>query len=183
MSIEVIPVLPGADQTVTAADRAHPSLRIFQVFVNVDGLRIRGRRILGLIPLPSWKRYGFYAVLLIAADEESKPPLLLALARDALADEFSSVSLTSPESWSVQMMEWRMVGAAPPLFRQPGCIDDDWGAAWYESADEKAKQHRYRLVKIRLWQGKRAKKRPSTKQFAGRLSEDEDRADSGGIAV
>ena len=168
MSTEAIPILPGAVQMVTAAGRAHSPLRIFQVFVNVDGLRIRGRRILGLIPLPSWKRYGFYAVILIAADEESKPPLLLALARDALADEFSSLSPTSPESWSVQMMDWRMVGAAPPLFQQPGCVDDDWGAAWYESADEKAKQHRYRLVKIRLWKGKRAKKQPSEKQFADR---------------
>jgi hypothetical protein len=89
VSAEVIPFLPGAVQTATAAGRAHSPLRIFQVFVNVDGLRIRGRRLLGLIPLPSWKRYGFYAVILIAADEESKPPLLLALARDALVDEFS----------------------------------------------------------------------------------------------
>lgn len=158
-------------------------LRIFQVFVNVEGLRIRSRRFLGVIPLPSWKRYGFYAVLLIAADAESKPPALLALARDVLADEFSSLSPTAPESWSIQMMDWRMVGAAPPLFQQPGCIDDGWAAAWYESADEKAKQHRYRLAKVRLWEGKRAKKPPPTKPFAGRQSEADDRADSGGITV
>lgn len=148
-------------------------LRIFQVFVNVDGLRIRNRRILGVIPIPSRTRYGFYAVLLIAADEESKPPSLLALARDALVDEFSSVSPTPPESWNVQLMDWRMVGAAPPLFQQPGCIDDGWGAAWYESEDEKAKQHRYRLIKVRLWEGKRAKRPPPTKPLG----------DSGGIAV
>lgn len=170
MSTEATPVLSGTVQAVTAAGGAHSPLRIFQVFVNVDGLRIRGRRHLGLIPLPSWKRYGFYAVMLIAADEESKPPLLLALARDALVDEFSPLSPTSPESWNVQMMDWRMVAAAPPLVQQPGCIDGDWGAAWYESADEKAKQHRYRLVKIRLWKGKRAKKQPSGKPFAGRPS-------------
>lgn len=163
MNTELTAGFPGAAQPVTATGTRHSRLRIFQVFVNVDGLRIRGRRILGLIPLPSWKRYGFYAVLLIAADEESKPPSLLALARDALVDDFTSLSPTSPESWGVQMMDWRMVGAAPPLFQQPGCIDDDWGAAWYESADEKAKQHRYRLVKIRLWNGKRARKRPPAK--------------------
>lgn len=166
-------VLSGRVQPVTATGGEHSLLRIFQLFVNVDGLRIRGRRILGVIPVPSWKRYGFYAVLLVAAAEESKPPLLLALARDALADEFSSVSPTPRESWSVQMMDWRMVGAAPPLFQQPGCIDDGWGAAWYESADQKAKQHRYRLVEIRLWKGRRAKKRPPTRPFI----------DSGGITV
>jgi hypothetical protein len=170
VSTEAIPVLPGAVQSITAAGRAHSLLRIFQVFVNVDGLRIRGRRLFGLIPLPSWKRYGFYAVMPIAADEESKPPLLLALARDALVDEFSSLTPTSPDSWSVHMVDWRMVAAAPPLIQQPGCVDNDWGAAWYESTDEKAKQHRYRLVKLRLWKGKRAKKRPSEKQFAVRAS-------------
>ena len=56
-------------------------MRIFQVFVNAEGLRIRGRRWLRWFTLPSWQRYGFYAVMLVAADAESKPPLLLALAR------------------------------------------------------------------------------------------------------
>lgn len=164
MNTEAVPILSRRTRAETATGGAHSSLRIFQVFVNVDGLRVRVRRLLGVIP--SWKRYGFYAVMLIAANAESESPLLLALARDALADEFSPLSCTSLESWSVQMMDWRMVGAAPPLFQRPGCIDDGWAAAWYESADEKAKQHRYRLVKIRLWEGKRARKRPAVKQFA-----------------
>lgn len=150
-------------QTSTANGRAHAQLRIFQVFVNADGLRIRSRRVLRFIPLPNWKRYGFYAVLLIAAAEDSKPPLLLALAREALIAEFASISPTPAKSWRMQIMDWRMVGAAPPLFQEPGCIDNDWGAAWYESADDKAKQQRYRLTKLRLWKGRRAKRQSATK--------------------
>ncbi|HUY01673.1 MAG TPA: hypothetical protein VMV33_00170 [Rhodocyclaceae bacterium] len=142
---------------MAASGRAHSPMRIFQVFINVDGLRIRARRILRFIPLPSWKRYGFYAVMLVAAVEDSKPPLLLALAREALVAEFAAISPTPGESWSTKMIDWRLVGAAPPLFQQPGCIDSGWGAAWYESTDEKAKQQRYRLTKLRLWQGQRAK--------------------------
>jgi len=148
--------------------RAHSRLRIFQVFVNVEGLRVRGRRLLRFLTLPSWKRYGFYAVMLIAADEESKPPLLLALAQETLIAEFAPISPTPAASWNLSMMDWRKVGAAPPFFQQPGCIDRDWGAAWYESADEKAKQQRYRLTKLRLWKGQRAKhegsEKPSTAQ-------------------
>lgn len=157
-------------QTSTANGRAHSQLRIFQVFVNVDGLRIRGRWILRYIPLPNWKRYGFYAVLLIAAAEDCKPPLLLALAREALIAEFDSISPTPADSWRMQIMDWRMVGAAPPLFQQPGCIDNDWGAAWYESADDKAKQHRYRLTKLRLWKGRRAKHQTAKKPYTAQPS-------------
>ena len=150
-----------------ADGRAHARLRIFQVFVNVDGLRIHGRPLLRFFSLPSWKRYGFYAVMLIAADEDSKPPLLLALARDTLIAEFAAISPTPAQSWSAQMVDWRMVGAAPPFFRQPGCIDQDWGAAWYASSDERAKQQRYRLTKLRLWQGRRARNGAAGKSAAG----------------
>lgn len=183
MNVKVTLVASGSADSVTVTAETHPPLRIFQVFVNVDQLRIRRRCFWGLLSLPTWKHYGFYAVMLIAAYEGSKPQLLLALAREALVDEFSPLSATSPKSWNAQMIEWRMVGAAPPLFQQPGCIDDDWGAAWYESADQKAKEHRYRLVKVRLWQGKRATRRPPAKQSAGRLSGEKDRPESGGKSV
>ena len=166
MNRDVTPVLSSSAPPVPVIGGAHSLLRIFQVFVNVDGLKIRGPRILGVIP--SWRRYGFYAVMLIAADEQSKPPALLALARAALTSEFSPLSSTPPELWRVQMVDWRMVGAAPPLFREPGCIDDGWGAAWYEGADQKAKQHRYRLVKTRLWKGRRATKPPPPKESVSR---------------
>lgn len=150
-------------QLSTTNGQVHSQLRIFQVFVEVDGLRIRGRRTLRFIPLSNWKRYGFYAVLLIAAAEESKPPLLMALAREALIAEFASISPTPTKSWRMRVMDWRLVGAAPPMFQQPGCIDNDWGAAWYESMDEKAKKHRYRLTKLRLWKGRRAKRHQTAK--------------------
>ena len=150
-------------QTPAANDRGPSRLRIFQVFVNAEGLRIRGRRWLRWFTLPSWQRYGFYAVMLVAADAESKPPLLLALARQALIAEFAPISPTPAQSWRTTMMDWRKIGAAPPLIQQPGCIDADWGAAWYRTADDKAKQQRYRLAKLRLWTGQRAKRdRPDT---------------------
>lgn len=138
-------------------------MRIFQVFVNVEGLRIRGRPLLRFFTLPNWRLYGFYAVLLIAADEESKPPLLLALTRETLIAEFAPISPTPAASWRMTLVDWRKVGAAPPLFQRPGCIDADWGAAWYRATDDKAKQQRYRLTKLRLWQGQRAKPQPSMK--------------------
>jgi len=135
------------------------SFRIFQLFINVEGLDVRvGRTLFGLIQLGSRKRFGLYAVMLIAAPHGSKPPLLLALATDALAGEFAPLSLSSPEAWQVSQVEWRDTGAAPPMFRQPGCIDQEWGAAWYELGDEAAKQHRCRLVRARLWRGRRAKR-------------------------
>lgn len=158
MSAKTIPIIPVDGAAFAPGGPAHSQLRIFQVFVNVEGLKIRRRTMLGLISLPTRKRYGFYAVMLIAADEGSKPPLLLSLAQEVLIDEFAPVSGTSPESWQVQMVDWRMVGATPPMFQQSGCIDNDWGAAWYDMADDKAKQHRYRLTKIRLWKGRRAKR-------------------------
>lgn len=132
-------------------------MRIFQVFINVDGLRIRGQPFLGVIPRPSQRRFGFYAVLFLVADQDSEASSLLGLARNAVAAEFDSVSLSRPDTWSVQMVDWRIAGMAPPLFNRPGCIDRKWGAAWYESTDERAKQHRYRLVKTRLWKGRRAR--------------------------
>jgi len=157
VSSNTLPVMPPAAQTPVGAGMAHSQLRIFQVFVNVEGLKIPGRRILGLITLPTRKRYGFYAVMLVAAGEESRPPLLLSLAKDALVEEFSPLSRIPPEAWQAQMVDWRMVGAAPPMFQDPGCIDSGWGAAWYDMADAAAKQHRYRLAKARLWKGRRAK--------------------------
>jgi len=157
VSGDALSALPPVVNAATAGGKAHLQLRIFQVFVNVEGLTIPGRRILGLVTLPSRKRYGFYAVMLIAAGEESKPPLLLSLAKDALVEEFSPLSRIPPEAWHMQMVDWRMVGAAPPMFQDPGCIDSGWGAAWYDMADAAAKQHRYRLAKARLWKGRRAK--------------------------
>ena len=136
-------------------------LRIYQVFVNVEGLEVNIKRpILGFIPYSRKKEYGFYAVMMLAAPEASLPPLLLSLAKEALAYEFAPVSITTPEQWQIEQVEWRETGAAPPMFQQPGCIDQDWGAAWYELGDDKAKQHRYRLAKARLWKGRRAKRSP-----------------------
>jgi len=163
-------VAPPIVQTPIAGGVAHLQLRIFQVFVNVEGLKIPGRRILGLITLPTRKRYGFYAVMLVAAGEESKPPLLLSLAKDALVEEFSPLSRIPPEAWHMQMVDWRMVGAAPPMFQDPGCIDSGWGAAWYDMADGAAKQHRYRLAKARLWKGRRAKAVRVPKEAAGKVA-------------
>lgn len=166
----VEPSAGAGDECASAAGQAHSRLRIYQVFVNVEGLRLHGRRWLGFIRLPNRKRYGFYAVLLIAADEASKPPMLLALARETLVTEFASISPTPAPDWRTTMVEWRRVGAAPPFFQQPGCIDRDWGAAWYDSADEKTKQQRYRLTKLRLWNGKRAKPKPRAQPVAAQPS-------------
>lgn len=154
----------------SAGGQAHARLRIFQVFVNVEGLRLHGRRLLRFIRLPNRKHYGFYAVLLIAADEASKPPVLLTLARDTLIAEFGSITRTPAPDWRTTMVEWRKVGAAPPFFQQPGCIDREWGAAWYDGADEKTKQQRYRLTKLRLWNGKRAKPKPRARPMAAQPS-------------
>ncbi|MDX8412259.1 MAG: hypothetical protein R8K46_10395 [Mariprofundaceae bacterium] len=141
---------------------AHALLRIYQVFVNVEGLQVRIHKpLFGVIPFSRRKRFGFYAVMMLAAPEASKPPLLLSLARDALADEFAPLSRSAPDTWHIEQVEWRETGVAPPMFQQPGCIDQDWGAAWYELDDMAAKQHRYRLAKARLWKGRRAKRRMS----------------------
>jgi hypothetical protein len=139
---------------------AHHRLRLYQVFVNVEGLEVKIKQpLLGFIPRTKKKEYGFYAVMMLAAPEESMPPLLLSLAKEALADEFKSLSLTTPEEWSIEQVEWRETGMAPPMFQQPGCVDEDWGAAWYELRDEEAKKHRYRLAKSRLWKGRRKKRK------------------------
>jgi hypothetical protein len=148
----------------------HAPLRIYQVFVNVEGIKMRKRGIMRLISLLSRKKHGFYAVMLVAATEDSKPPLLLSLVNGTLMDEFSLLSHTPPESWHIKMVDWRMVGMAPPMFQAPGCIDNDWAAAWYDMADEKAKKHRYRLTKLRLWKGKRAKSNPPPKGHKGKQS-------------
>lgn len=142
---------------------AHHRLRIYQVFVNVEGLEVNIKQpILGFIPYSRKKEYGFYAVMMLSAPEGSLPPLLLSLAKEALADEFAPLSISTPEQWHIEQVEWRETGAAPPMFQQPGCIDQDWGAAWYELGDDKAKRHRYRLAKARLWKGRRAKNKPVT---------------------
>jgi hypothetical protein len=139
---------------------AHALLRIYQVFVNVEGIHIRKRGIMRLVSKLTRQRHGFYAVMLVAASEDSKPPLLLSLVKDTLMEEFSLLSRTPPESWDIKLVDWRMVGMAPPMFQDFGCIDKEWGAAWYDMVDTKAKQHRYRLTKRRLWEGKRAKTNP-----------------------
>jgi hypothetical protein len=140
-----------------AYGHAHRQMRIFQAFVNVEGLRLRVRRFFGWLELPTFRRYGFFSVILLAADADAKPPLLLSLAKDTLITEFSPLTSTPTHLWRVRLEDWRMVGAAPPFFQQPGCIDSGWGAAWYDINDPSAKGHRYRLAKLRLWKGRRAK--------------------------
>ncbi len=166
-AIPVVPVENSGCAAVSSSEvlyeSAQPSsayqrLRIYQLFLNVEGVNVRiNRPVLGFIPFIKRKQFGFYAVMMLAAPESSKPPFLLSLAHEALADEFASICIGSPDSWRVQQIGWREAGAAPPMFQQSGCIDQDWGAAWYELGDETAKQHRYRLAKARLWKGRRAK--------------------------
>ncbi len=151
-----------------ANGKAHAQLRVFQVFVNVEGIRIRKRGIMRFLSLLSRKKHGFYSVMLVAAEEDSMPPLLLSLVKGTLMDEFSLLSRTPAESWQIKLVDWRMVGMAPPMFQQHGCIDSNWGAAWYDMADESAKKHRYRLTKLRLWKGKRAKLSPPPKKTMGK---------------
>lgn len=156
-AIQIMQSGGGTDQQPVFA---HHRLRLYQVFVNVEGLEVRIKQpLLGFIPRTKKKEYGFYAVMMLAAPEESMPPLLLSLAKEALADEFASLSLTTPEEWSIEQVEWRKTGMAPPMFQEPGCVDQDWGAAWYELSDGKAKKHRYRLAKSRLWKGHRKKRK------------------------
>ncbi|MDT8375897.1 MAG: hypothetical protein RQ867_04050 [Mariprofundaceae bacterium] len=159
---KIIPILPDGLAESEAAEKpvvpAHNLLRIYQLFVNVEGLEVRIHRpVLGFIPFIKKREFGFYAVMMLAAPVASKPPFLLGLAREALAEEFAPISRSAPDDWRVEQVEWREAGAAPPMFRQPGCVDQDWGAAWYELKDQAAKQHRYRLAKARLWKGRRAK--------------------------
>ncbi len=162
--------LPFMQQDAVEDGKAHAQLRVFQVFVNVEGIKIRKRGIMRLISRLSRKKYGFYSVMLVAAEEHSMPPFLLSLVKDTLMDEFSLLSRTPPESWQIKLVDRRMVGMAPPMFQQHGCIDSNWGAAWYDMADESAKKHRYRLTKLRLWQGRRAKENPLPKKAKDKRS-------------
>ena len=128
-------------------------LRIYDVFVNVEGLRVRvPRPLLGFIPFAVSKHFGLYAVMVIAAPEAGESTLLLDLAKAALADEFAAVSRSSPQEWRIQQLDRRDVGVAPPEIQQPDCIEQDWGALWYEIGDESAKSERYELAKTRLWE-------------------------------
>jgi len=103
------------------------------------------------------KVFGLYAVIMLAAEEGTKPPMLLSMAREVLADEFAPMSKTQPGDWVLRMEQWRETGVAPPMFQQAGCVDDGWGAAWYEMGNERDKGQRYRLTKTRLWKGRRAR--------------------------
>ena len=130
----------------------HPDLRVYDVFISVEGLRVRvPKPLLGFIPFAISKRFGFYVVMKLAAPESSEPALLLSLARAALAGEFAPISRSSPDKWQLQQINCREVGVAAPMFQQPDCIDQDWGALWYELGDEAAKRDRYELAKTRLW--------------------------------
>jgi hypothetical protein len=132
---------------------AHSVLRVYEVFANVEGLQVRvPKPLLGFIPFGVSKRFGFYVVMMLAAPESSEPALLLRLAKAALAEEFAPISRSSPDEWRIQQLNCREVGAAPPIFQQPGCVDQDWGAVWYELGDEAAKRDRYELAKTRLWE-------------------------------
>ncbi len=127
-------------------------LRVYDVFVNVEGLRVRvPKPLLGFIPFGVSKKFGLFVVMRIAAPESSESSLLLSLARAALADEFSPISRSSPDEWRIQQINCREAGAAPPMFQQPGCVDQDWGALWYELGNEAVKRDRYELAKTRLW--------------------------------
>ncbi len=132
---------------------AHSVLRVYDVFVNVEGLRVRvPKPLLGFIPFGASKRFGFYVVMMLAAPKSSEPALLLSLAKAALAEEFAPISRSSPDEWQIQQVNCREVGAAPPMFQQPGCVDQDWGALWYELGDEAAKRDRFELATTRLWE-------------------------------
>ncbi|GMQ95782.1 MAG: hypothetical protein BMS9Abin14_240 [Gammaproteobacteria bacterium] len=131
---------------------AHSALRVYDVFANVEGLQIRvPKPLLGFIPFGVSKRFGLYVVMMLAAPASSEAALLLSLAKAALAEEFAPISRSSPDAWRIQQLNCREVGAAPPMFQQPGCVDQDWGALWYELGDEVAKHDRYELAKTRLW--------------------------------
>jgi len=158
MTAKIIPAMAEGDAIIPRQGFAHASLRIYQVFVNVEGVRVPIRHpLLNVMPwrLRPTKTFGFYAVLMLAAEMDSRPPMLLSMAMEVLADEFSGMSRTPVGDWQINMEQWRETGLAPPMFQQTGCIEDGWGAAWYELGDEKAKRQRYRLSKIRLWKGRR----------------------------
>jgi len=128
-------IIPGMAEGKTEPRQgfAHASLRIYQVFVNVEGVRVPIRHpLLNVIPwrLRPTKIFGFYAVLMLAAEMDTRPPMLLSMAMEVLADEFAGMSKTPVGDWQINMEQWREAGQAPPMFQQAGCIEDGWGAAW-----------------------------------------------------
>lgn len=153
MNERILRDLPESCPSGQPRPSAHSVLRVYDVFVNVEGLRVRvPKPLLGFIPFGVSKSFGFYVVMILAASESSESAQLLSLAKAALADEFASISRNSPDEWEIQQVNCREVGAAPPEFQQPGCVDHDWGAIWYELGDETAKRDRYELAKTRLWE-------------------------------
>jgi hypothetical protein len=127
-------------------------LRVYDVFVSVEGLLVRvPKPLLGFIPFSVSRKFGLFVVMRLAAPESGETSLLLSLAKAALAEEFAPISRSSPDEWHIQQINRREAGAAPPMFRQPGCVDQDWGALWYELGDEAVKRDRYELAKTRLW--------------------------------
>jgi len=177
MNAKIIPIMAqGEDRDKPPQGYAHRQLRLYQVFVHVEGVQVPIRHpLVNVIPW-RWRptrHFGFYTVLMLAAEEGTKPPMLLSIAQEVLADAFAQMSKTLPEDWAMKMEQWRELGVAPPMFQQPGCVEDGWGAAWYELGNEKDKGQRYRLVKTRLWKGHRAKPRrmivTDAEQSAGSL--------------
>lgn len=132
---------------------AHVELRVYDVFVIVEGLRVRvPKPLLGFIPFGVSKRFGFYSVIRLAAPESCETALLLDLVRAELAEEFAPISRNPPHEWRIQQINCRQTGAAVPISQQPGCVDRGWGALWYALKDEAAKRDRYELAKTRLWE-------------------------------
>jgi len=161
MTASIIPIITAGGEQKSKGF-SHRLLRLYQVFVNVEGICVPLRHpMINFLPWrwrPS-KVFGFYAVIMLAAEEGTKPPMLLSMAQDVLGDEFGSMSKTPPDDWVTRMEQWRETGVAPPMFQQSGCVDDGWGAAWYEMGNERDKGQRYRLTKVRLWKGRRARPR------------------------
>ncbi|MFV2055059.1 MAG: hypothetical protein ACC707_01275, partial [Thiohalomonadales bacterium] len=59
----------------------HSELRIYDIFVNVEGLRLRvPRPLFGFIPFSVSKGFGLYAVMILAAPARAESTLLLGLA-------------------------------------------------------------------------------------------------------
>jgi len=160
MNAKIIPIMAQGEIQTPPQGYAHRMLRLYQVFVNVEGVQVPIRHpLVNMIPW-RWRptrHFGLYAVLMLASEDGTKPPMLLSMTHDILADTFAQMSKTRPEDWAIKMEQWREVGVAPPMFQQPGCVDDGWGAAWYEMGNDRDKGQRYRLAKVRLWKGRRAK--------------------------
>jgi len=146
-------VLPRSDLGGQTRSLHHSVLRVYDVFVNVEGLQIRvPKPLFGFIPFSVNRKFGLYVVMMLAAPESSDSAFLLSLAKAALAEEFAPISRNSVNEWQTQQIDCREVGAAPPIIQQPDCINQEWGALWYELGDESAKLERYELAKTRLWE-------------------------------